>query len=382
MMALPFAPKIFPVDSLAGYITEIEKYAPAGCLFRGEPDYFEYNFMRAKALRSASNSFEESKQDPLDTSFEMLKDFYRQVSHRISDSEKKNFTAFAQHYGIPTNLLDVTTSPLVALYFACQSRETGKKASHWRRIYLQQKPYIHKAFDYGFVYTFDQYIEATDLINTIPTNSNFIEHVFLSNSSMLRKFADLMQSVKQKNPILFDNLLNKAKQDYVAYSQESCIDSKDDLLELLFKDSQFAYYAVKDRIQASKLEVEDHNDYDVLLYCALAAYIFQQSQKFFWSMWNIDFLPNFLYRPECSFDRIKNQHGQFFYQTSLSSVDDVYDCPHHSVQRIAIGPVAFEIHNKKKILKSLDQMGINTVAIMNDFDSIAKYVTYKHDKEK
>ena len=105
-MALPFAPKIFPVDSLAGYITEIEKYAPAGCLFRGEPDYFEYNFMRAKALRSASNSFEESKQDPLDTSSEMLKDFYRQVSHRISDSEKRNFTAFAQHYGIPTNLLE------------------------------------------------------------------------------------------------------------------------------------------------------------------------------------------------------------------------------------------------------------------------------------
>ena len=338
--------------------------------------------MRAKALRSASNSFEESKQDPLDTSFEMLKDFYRQVSHQISDSEKKNFTAFAQHYGIPTNLLDVTTSSLVALYFACQPRATGRKASHWRRLYLQQKPYLHKAFDYGFVYTFDQYIEATDLINAIPANSNFIEHIFLSSSDALRKFADLMQNVKQKRPILFDSLLKKAKQDYVTYSQESCIGNNDDLLELLFKDSQFAYYTVKNRIQASNLEVEGHNDYDVLLYCALGAYIFQQTKKFFWSMWNIDFLPNLLYRPECSFDRIKNQHGQFFYQTSLSAVDDVYNCPHHSVQRIVVGPVAFEIHNKKKILKSLDQMGINAVTIMNDFDSIAKYVTHKHNEEK
>ena len=33
-------------EKTAKYI--IEKYAPAGCLFRGEPDYFEYNFMRAK----------------------------------------------------------------------------------------------------------------------------------------------------------------------------------------------------------------------------------------------------------------------------------------------------------------------------------------------
>ena len=98
-------------------------------------------------------------------------------------------------------------------------------------------------------------------------------------------------------------------------------------------------------------------------------------------MWNIDFLPNFLYRPEYSFDRIKNQHGQFFYQTSLSLVDDLFDCAQHSIQRITIGPVIFEIHNKRKILQSLDRIGINSMTIMNDFDSIAQYVYSKYSNK-
>ena len=57
---------------------------------------------------------------------QLLLEAWRKTARRFASPQPANdleFLVLAQHYGIPTALLDWTTNPLVALYFACLSAE-------------------------------------------------------------------------------------------------------------------------------------------------------------------------------------------------------------------------------------------------------------------
>ena len=45
--------------------------------------------------------------------------FERHIGNSLTEMQRKHFLAFSQHYGLPTNLLDFTFSPLISLYFSC-----------------------------------------------------------------------------------------------------------------------------------------------------------------------------------------------------------------------------------------------------------------------
>src|SRR5260370_33600903 len=62
----------------------------------------------------------------LDAEKQMVRDF-RLMSYSIRDGREtpEDLYFLQQHYGVPTRLLDWTTNPLVALFFACQSELSG-----------------------------------------------------------------------------------------------------------------------------------------------------------------------------------------------------------------------------------------------------------------
>lgn len=368
-MPLPIKCKICPVSSVSDFIKQIERLRSSSCLFRGEADFYEYNFMRAKALRSYSNTYDNPR--PVDPFFLKMKDFGRYVKHRLTENEQNNFLAFSQHYGIPTNLLDVTTSPLVALYFACQPR--GRKSTNgWRsKYFIGYKSHC----DFGFVYVFRDYVDITSFIEDASGQPfNLLEIIFLNNSREYQEILPVFQDLKDRNPEYFAALLDEAKNCYVSelYYEPDC---EDGFLEVLFDaDPLSAYWGLVRKDESLKFVNIEKIDPDVQLYIALAAFILRQAKLLKVPVWNIDFLPNFLYRPNLNFERIQNQKGLFLYQMFYTYPDSLTDIPISPIQRLKMEPILFEVHNKKKILHTLDMLGFNEMTIMSDYDSIARYI--------
>ncbi|HEL1895246.1 TPA: FRG domain-containing protein [Streptococcus suis] len=105
----------------------------------------------------------------------MRQQFFSEIGYSLTKYEVENFIAYCQHHGLPTELLDISENPLVALYFACQNE------------------------DDGFVYCFDKF-----LFSTIPTQHSLIKDDISRQSFDLLGFGtncldkqDLIEDVKK-----------------------------------------------------------------------------------------------------------------------------------------------------------------------------------------
>lgn len=112
------------------------------------------------------------KYDP-DIEFEMIKQFLTRRPNDFKGLSDFDILAKMQHYGLPTRLLDFTLNPLVALYFACESKASkpGRVLCHSTyietnstyvdKISLNAVNSLNKIFDSN--YTVDVYYCDEDL---------------------------------------------------------------------------------------------------------------------------------------------------------------------------------------------------------------------------
>lgn len=137
MKETPDIIKTVVVNSIEDFLSEQKLYS--------ETDYFRgHSSVDYKLKPSIGRLFKDGEEQSMLQFEKNIFEDFKQKSQMFTDTRPRSdleYLYLAQHYGLPTRLLDWTYNPLVALYFACCSNPDNDG------VVFRCFPYIIKEFD-------------------------------------------------------------------------------------------------------------------------------------------------------------------------------------------------------------------------------------------
>lgn len=363
------------INSLQEFVSKIDKKQFSGNFYyRGEPRDYSCSVLNDNIssidTRNMASGYRWMLQN--EKNFEDLlwlrRDYYREIGHTLTEKETENFIAYAQHHGLPTELLDITSNSAVALYFACERDENEDGF-----IYL----FDNNGYD-SEGRNFNKFYDSLyhDLTNSLISRNPEKQYLRFSWTKDIDDDFIQKELLEENNDFVY-LLFRESDQGLLlseVYSEYQRLKEQNDSSFILVDEDVRKVFDSKDLQEANQIMRDMFSDmstedriYARQTFCinASIALIGKGEKRFFPE------LKLLLHKPSIVFDRMRNQAGEFVYQLNDDGVNQKA-IPSHTF----IIPAS----RKRKILSQLDKIGINQKFIYPDDDTTAQYFAKNYSK--